>query len=406
MKLTLDDLAFFGGAAAFREPLHVGRPNIGDRQALMARIEDILDRRWLTNHGPYVDAFEQRICAITGARHCIAVANATLGLEIAIRASSLTGEVIVPSFTFIATAHALQWQGITPVFCDIDPLTHTLDPDKIEALITPKTTGILAVHVWGRPCAVEALEQIAQRHGLTLLFDAAHAFGCSHNGRMIGNFSAAEVFSFHATKFLNSFEGGAVVTNDDALAQRVRLMMSFGFSDYDTVDSIGTNAKMTEIAAAMGITSLDSMDEFIAVNRRNYQQYRQVLADLPGVELIVYPEHERCNFQYVVIEVDEQLIGVSRDQLHQILVAENILARRYFYPGCHQMEPYRSTFPDAGRHLRSTEQLAERVLSLPTGTSVGPEQIQEIGRIIRLVATHGAAVRAELAARAEHAVTV
>ena len=214
IKRNLTDLAAFGGAPAFQDPLHVGRPNIGNRARLLERIEDLLSRKWLTNNGPYVQEFENHICEITGAKHCIAMCNGTIALELAIRALELSGEVIVPSFTFIATAHALQWQQITPVFCDINPQSHTIDPNRVEELITPRTSGIIGVHLWGRACDADALEEIAERRNLRLIFDAAHAFACSSGGRMIGNFGEAEVFSFHATKFLNASEGGAVVTNN------------------------------------------------------------------------------------------------------------------------------------------------------------------------------------------------
>jgi dTDP-4-amino-4,6-dideoxygalactose transaminase len=317
-----------------------------------------------------------------------------VALEIAIRAAGLKGEVIVPSFTFIATAHALQWQEITPVFCDIEPRTCTIDPDRIEALITPRTTGIIGVHLWGRPCAAGALTEIAQRRGLKLLFDAAHAFGCSHRGQMIGSFGDAEVFSFHATKFINSFEGGAIVTNDEELAGRVRLMKNFGFVDYDDVGYIGTNGKMTEIAAAMGLTSLESIDEFVAANRRNYHLYAELLAGIPGVRLIPYDERERCNYQYITLDIEEAAAGLSRDQLHALLLAENVLARRYFYPGCHRMEPYRSYFPHAGLLLPVTEKVARRVLSLPTGTAIGPEQIHPICRLLAFAVSEAPAIQA------------
>src|ERR1700693_1241208 len=197
------DLAIFGKAPTFTEKIHVGRPNVGNRQALLSRINDMLDRNWLTNNGPYVQEFEQRLAAYAGVRHCLAMCNATISLEIAIRAMGLSGEVIVPSFTFIATAHALQWQEITPVFCDIDPRTHNLDPAQVEKMITPRTTGIIGVHTWGRPCDIESLTAIARRRKLQLLFDAAHAFGCSFNGKPIGGFGSCEIFSFHATKFFN-----------------------------------------------------------------------------------------------------------------------------------------------------------------------------------------------------------
>jgi dTDP-4-amino-4,6-dideoxygalactose transaminase len=396
MKEHLNDLAIFGGSPAFSEKVHVGRPNICNRERLQARLDDILDRRWLTNNGPYVREFESRLANMIGVKHCIAVCNATVGLEITIRAAGLAGEVIVPSFTFIATAHALQWQGITPVFCDVDPKTHNLDPERVEQLITPRTTGILGVHLWGRACDVEALNEIAGRFKLRLLFDAAHAFACSYRGRMIGGFGDAEVFSFHATKFFNTFEGGAVMTNDDDLAAKVGLMKNFGFAANDDVVGLGTNAKMSEVSAAMGLTGLESLDEFVAVNFHNYKRYQRELTGIPGLSLVLYDETERGNYQYVVLEIDETVAQVSRDELVRVLRAENVLARRYFYPGCHKMEPYCSSAPDAGLLLPETEKLVERVLCLPTGTAVNPDDVESICRIIRLVMNHGQQVKGML----------
>lgn len=400
MKRDVNDLAIFGGIPAFAEKLHVGRPNIGDRERLLERINDIIDRRWLTNNGQYVREFERSIAEIVGVKHCVAMCNATVALEIVIRAAGLHGEVIVPSFTFVATAHALQWQEITPVFCDVDPRTHTIDPLQVERMITPRTTSIIGVHLWGRGCDVEALADIARTHNLALLFDAAHSFGCSQDGRMIGGFGDAEVFSFHATKFLNSFEGGAVVTNDDTLAAKMRRMKNFGFADYDNVDYIGTNGKMSEIAAAMGLTSLESLDGFIATNYGNYKQYQRELEGIPGVRLLPYDERERCNYQYIVLEIDETAARITRDQIMHCLWAEGVLARRYFYPGCHRMEPYRSYFPHAGLLLPQTEALAQRVLVLPTGTAVAVDAIGALCQIMRLVVTHGETVGERLAAGA------
>ena len=399
IKTTTSNLAIFGGAPLFSEPLHVGRPNIGDREKLLERFNDVLERRWLTNGGPCVQELERKIEAMLGVRHCIAMCNATIALEIASRALGLSGEVIIPSFTFIATAHALQWQEITPVFCDIDPLTHNLDPRQLEALITPHTTGILGVHVWGRACAVKELEQIARKHNLKLLYDAAHAFGCSHHGKMIGGFGEAEVFSFHATKFFNTLEGGAVVTNDDELASRIRFMTNFGFKYYDTVAYLGTNGKMNEISAAMGLTGLEHLDQFIAVNRQNYSLYQQLLSSLPGVKMVRYDEAERNNYQYVVLEIDEAETGISRDLINDILHAENILSRRYFYPGCHQMEPYVSRYPDAGSKLPETEKLTLKVLQLPTGTAVGEQEISRICELIRFLFDHSQEIHERAAAR-------
>ncbi len=396
VKVGIDELAVFGGKPLFAEALHVGRPNIGNREKFAERMTDILDRRWLTNSGKYVKELEQRIAEFVGVKHCIAMCNATVALEIAIRALGLTGEVIVPSFTFIATAHALQWQQIVPVFCDIDLTTHNLDYRRVEELITPQTSGIIGVHVWGRACNIEALREIAQRNSLRVLFDAAHAFACSHKGEMIGGFGDAEVFSFHATKFFNTFEGGAVTTNNDELATKIRLMKNFGFSGYDQVTYLGTNGKMSECSAAMGLTSLESLEDFIATNRRNYEVYQKGLAGVAEIRLMSFDEDEKCNYQYIVLEIDEDRAGIKRDELVKILHAENVIARRYFYPGCHKMEPYRSACPDAGQRLPLTERLVERVICLPTGTAVAPSQISDICELLKWVISRGPEVHKNL----------
>ncbi len=396
MKKSLEDLALFGGTPAFSETIHVGRPNVGSSKNLLMRINDILDRRWLTNSGVYVREFEQRVTELLGVKHCVAMCNGTVALEIAVRALEMKGEVILPSFTFIATAHCLQWQGVTPVFCDIDPKTHNINPAKIERLITPKTTGIIGVHVWGTPCDIEALQAIAKKHNLSLLFDASHAFNCTYKTKMIGGFGAAEVFSFHATKFFNTFEGGAVVTNDDNLAQKMRLMKNFGFSGMDNVIYIGTNGKMNEVSAAMGLTSMESLEDFINDNWENYCVYQKYLNNIPGISLRAYDERESSNYQYIILEVDSSKAGISRDHLINILHAENIRARRYFYPGCHRMEPYRSYYPNAGLLLPETERLSERVMCLPTGTAVRPEDVQKICHLVRLVVEHGAKISSKL----------
>jgi len=390
-------LALLGGVPAFATALHVGRPNLGNRQRLLARMDRILDRNWLTNNGPFVQEFESRIAEFLGVKHCVAMCNATVALEIAIRAAGLEGEVIVPAYTFIATAHALQWQAITPVFCDLDPRTHNIDPAKIEPLITPRTSGIIGVHVWGRPCPIDELTAIARARDLTLMFDAAHAFGSTYRGRMIGGFGRVSILSFHATKFLNSFEGGAVVTDDDELASRVRLMKNFGFAGYDDVVYVGTNGKMTEICAAMGLTSLESFAEFQTANRNNYSAYSQGLRDIDGLTLIHYDPKERYNFHYVVVEVDASAAGLSRDELVAVLHADNVLARKYFWPGCHQMQPYRSWFPHAKLLLPETERLAQRVMVLPTGATVGPAEIEGVCAIIRAALANPDAVREALA---------
>jgi dTDP-4-amino-4,6-dideoxygalactose transaminase len=389
-------LAVLGGAPAFVDPLHVGRPNIGDRGRFEARLAEILDRRWFTNAGPVVQEFERRLADFLGVRNCIAICNGTVALELAIRALELKGEVIVPSATFVATAHALQWQKITPVFCDIDPRTHNLDPKAVAERITPRTTGIVGVHLWGRPCDIDALADLAHERHLELLFDAAHAFGCTHGGRKIGGFGRAEVFSFHATKVFHTFEGGAIATDDDALADKLRLMKNFGFRGYDNVVSIGTNGKMPEVCAAMGLSNLDDLGGFIDTNRRNYAAYGRALANVPGVTPITHDERERCNYQYVIFEIDEGAAGISRDEVVRALHAENVLARRYFFPGCHRMKPYIDLYPDAGRGLPHTERVLSRVISLPNGTAVDEKSVALVAKLIRQIVDEAPAVRRAL----------
>jgi dTDP-4-amino-4,6-dideoxygalactose transaminase len=389
LKANLSDFAIFGGRPAFSAKLHVGRPNIGNRQRLMERFNQMLDQRWLSNQGPLVSEFEQRIADTVNAEHCIATCNATVALEIVARALELSGEVITPSFTFIATAHALRWLGLTPVFCDVGLHDCTIDADHAERLITRHTAAILGVHLWGRPCAVDKLTDLALRHKLNLIFDAAHAFGCSAKRRMIGNFGTAEVFSFHATKVINSFEGGAIVTNDSGLAAKLRLMRNFGFAGYDNVIHLGINGKMNEASAAMGLTSLESFEEFVTSNRRIYKQYQEELHGLKGIELLMYDETNRCNYQYIILRVHELSTGISRDNLSKILWAENVLARRYFYPGCHRVQPYLSDPTLVREPLPNTEALSATTLSLPTGPTLSSSDVGAVCEIIRYVINNG-----------------
>lgn len=367
--------------------LHVGRPNIGSKENFLKRVEGILHRRWLSNDGPMVREFEARVAESLSVRHVVAVCNATVGIELASRAIGLSGEVILPSYTFVATAHALQWQGIKPVFADVDPATHNIDAGRIEELITPETTGIVGVHVWGRACDTSAIEDIAAKHRLQVMYDASHGFACSTGGRMVGNFGACEVFSFHATKFINCLEGGAVTTNDDALADKMRLMRNFGFKGFDNVVYLGVNGKMNEVCAAMGLTNLEAMADIVAINYSNYLAYREGLATVPGVSVISYDLAERNNYQYVVIEVDPDVCPRNRDEIVEVLHAENVIARKYFWPGCHRMEPYCTTQPDVWKSLPETERIAARVIVLPTGQSVNEETVRRVCGIIRKAAT-------------------
>jgi dTDP-4-amino-4,6-dideoxygalactose transaminase len=389
-KTKYEQLAVAGGAPLFAEKMHVGRPSVPCRDAFIRQVEAVLDSGWLSNNGPCVRALEARLAEYLGVRHCVLVCNATVGLQVAVRALDLQGEVIMPSMTFIATPHALEWQRLTPVFCDIDPRTHLIDPPCVEAAITARTSAVLGVHLWGNACAVSALDDIARRHGLAVLYDAAHAFGCADGARMVGGFGACEVFSFHATKFFSTFEGGAVTTDDDALARRLRRMINFGFEAMDRVADVGLNGKMSEVCAAMGLASWTSLEEAMRANELNLHAYQRALQGIEGVRLLPAAASRPHNFQYVVLEYTPPEGAIDRDGLVDVLWAENVIARRYFHPGCHRAAPYdtpqrRATAPP----LPHTEAATQRVIVLPTGPAIDPQACQQIGAVIRCAVEAG-----------------
>ena len=383
----MGDLAVLGGRPAFSEPLHVGRPNLPDRDTFNALLDEMFRSRWFTNYGPLVQRFQSALQDRLKVAHCIPLCNGTVALELACRAIGLSGEVIVPSFTFIATAHALKWQEITPVFCDMRESDFTIDPEAIEDLITERTTGIIGVHVYGNPCDHRAIRDIADRHRLKVVYDAAHAFTNEADGIPVCRLGDISVLSFHATKFFSTFEGGAVATDDDELAGRIRLMMNFGFGGRhkDRVDFVGINGKMTKVCSAMGLAMLDRVEELREMNRLNHASYGEHLKGIPGIRLCEpSPELTARNWQYVIVRVEKDDFGLTRDELVAVLEAENILARRYFYPGCHRMEPYVNEFPNKGRLLPVTDRVSETVISLPTGEAVDRGAIGRIAGILRL----------------------
>ncbi|MFE0824567.1 dTDP-4-dehydro-6-deoxyglucose aminotransferase [Streptomyces sp. NPDC058847] len=391
MKRVLTDLALFGGPEAFLRPLLVGMPTVGDRARFLARLEWALDNEWLTNGGPLTTELEGRIADLTGVRYCVATCNATAALQLVLKASGVTGQVIMPSLTFAATPHAASWVGLEPVFCDVDPVTGCLDPARVEELITPATGAILGVHLWGRAAPVAELEKLAAEHGLKLFFDSAHAFGCTSGDRPIGSFGNAEVFSLHATKTVMAFEGGAVTTDDGELAERLVALRNFGIDRDKSVTAVGINAKMSECSAAMGLTSLDAFEETRERNRENHALYRSELRGAPGVEVLPFDEKERNNHQYLILLTDRAVTGLRRDRLRTLLQAEKVFPQLYFSPPCHLMPAYRAEPP---LRLEHTERLSERVLALPTGPSVSFEDIRRVCSIIRLAAERGEQIEA------------
>ena len=357
---------------------HVGCPNVGDRKVFDQLVDQMFANRRFTNSGEMERAFEAKLCEFLNVPHCIPVTNATVGLQLTYKALELKGEVILPAFTFAATPHSLHWEGLQPVFADVDRESHTICPNHVESLIGKNTGAIVGVHLWGRPCDTDRLEEIGRNHNIPIVYDAAHAFGCSRGGQMVGNFGKCEVFSFHATKFLNTFEGGAIATHDSELAAKLRLMKNFGFQGMDNVVHLGTNAKMSEISAAMGLSMFARLDELLQINRKNYLRYYQRLGRVPGLKFVTFAPLDHANWHYIIVEVDQAVFGTSRDQVLARLHKQNVRARRYFYPGCHRIEPYRSSTPSNQLSLPHTERLCERVLCLPTGETVSETDVDTI----------------------------
>ncbi len=378
-------LAVFGQKPLFKYPLPVSRPNNSNVSLFNQYASKILDSHVFTNNGPYVQELEKKIAHYLKVKHCIVTCNGTIALQIILKALDLSGEIIIPSYTFIATAHSVMWQGLKPVFSDVDLMTHNISPKSCESLITDKTSAILGVHLWGRPCEIEILQDIASKYKLKLIFDSAHAFGCNSQQKMIGNFGDAEVFSFHATKVFHTFEGGAITTNDDVLAKKVRNLKNFGFIDYDKVEGEGINGKMTEICAAMGLANLEKFNETLSANENVYDAYQRCFKNIDGLTLIDYDKQEKNNFQYIVVDVNSQVFGLSRDELIEILHHENILARKYFYPGCHNMEPYKTTNRYDQKKFQHTNKLCERMLVMPAGTCMKIADISIIADFLKMV---------------------
>lgn len=388
MKSTVDELALFGGAPLCPNKLYIGRPNTAPASHIHHRIDEAIGRQWLTNDGPLVRELELRCADFLNVPHCIAVNNATIGLQIVAKALGLHGEVLLPSFTFIGTAHALQWIGLKPVFCDVLPHNHLIDPAEVARRLTKNTSAILGVHVWGHACDIEALTHVAQEHELALFFDAAHAFGCSYQNKMIASFGQAEVFSLHATKVMHSLEGGLITTTDANLAEKFRLLRNYGFTGEDAVGGPGINAKMNEFCAAVGLSNLDYYPTVSAHNAEIMRAYRHALGDIAGIRLLEPLKAEAFNHHYAVLELSENC-PLRRNLLRDILVAEGVLVRRYFHPGCHRLAPYNDLQSDV---LPVTDFLSQSLLQLPTGTQLTIEQAKQIGELIAICIKNAAAI--------------
>lgn len=368
-------------AAEGPRSLTVTRPSLPPLEALLPHLEAMWETRVLSNFGPYHRRFEAALAEHLGVEHLSLVANATLGLLLGIRQLGLTGEVITTPFSFVATAHALAFHGITPVFADIDEKTLNLDPEAIERSVTERTTGILAVHCFGRPCNVDAIDAIARRHGLKVLYDAAHAFGVRHEGASVLSRGDLSVLSFHATKVFQTIEGGAVICPDAKTKQSIDRATNFGIVDETTVESIGINAKMNELSAAIGLLQLARVDDYVAARRRRDEMYRFLFRDVEGIRCVERVD-EGSNYYAFPILV-EPTYPLDRDALHRKLREHGIHTRRYFHPLLSTLPMYRD-LPSAGEeNLLVAASVASRILCLPLFPDLRPEEQAEIVQLIR-----------------------
>ncbi|WP_076591587.1 DegT/DnrJ/EryC1/StrS family aminotransferase [Herminiimonas arsenitoxidans] len=347
-----------------KKKLHVTEPYLPPLEEFIPYLEQIWESKWLTNNGQFHQELEQALCDYLGVKHLALFSNGTLALVTALQALRIGGEVITTPYSFVATTHALNWNGIKPVFVDIDPLTFNIDPSKIEAAITPQTTAILPVHVYGNPCATDEIQVIADKYGLKVIYDAAHAFGTRHEGQSILGAGDLSVLSFHATKVFNTFEGGAIICPDAKTKQRIDHLKNFGFADEVTVVAPGINAKMNEMQAAFGLLQLKHMDKVFTERRRIDQTYRSTLQGIKGLHLPQIPPQVDRNYAYFPVLIDNDF-PFGRDALYDKLRAQNIFARRYFYPLISEFQPYRNLPSACKDNLPVATQLAQQVLCLP-----------------------------------------
>jgi len=343
-------------------------------------LKQIWREKWVTNRGPFHEQFEQALCDFLDVQYISLFTNGTLALLTALQALRITGEVITTPYSFVATTHALHWNGIKPVFCDIEAETLTINPQKIEAAITPRTTAILAVHVYGNPCRASEIQKIADIYGLRVIYDAAHAFAVRQNGRSVLNFGDLSVLSFHGTKVFNTFEGGAIVSHDAVTKQRIDYLKNFGFADEVTVVGPGINGKMNEFQAALGLLQLKYIDEVIAKRRRIATYYRKALAGITGLHCLAEMPDVQANYSYFPIFIDNKAFGKSRDAVYQTLKARNIWGRRYFYPLITEFPTYRGLPSAKSENLPLAFRASQSVICLP----IYPElEITEAQRVVQ-----------------------
>lgn len=364
------------------KPILISQPTLPDLDDFVESLKIIWERKWLTNNGEFHQEFEQRLAEFLGVPYLSLFSNGTLALISALQALRITGEVITTPYSFVATTHALHWNGIKPVFVDVDPVYGNIDSSKIEAVITPKTTAILPVHVYGNPTEVEKIDAIADIYGLKVIYDAAHAFDVKKNNNSILNFGDLSVLSFHATKTFNTVEGGAIVTNDKKMKKRIDYLKNFGFADETTVVAPGINAKMNELQAAYGLLQLKSYKEQTKQREVIANDYRSKLRDINGITFLEDVPDVHHNYSYFPIFVDTEKFKMTRDELYFKLKENNVYGRRYFYPLISEFPTYRGLESSNPDNLRMAKRFADEVICLPIYPDLCNDDIKTITEII------------------------
>ena len=364
-------------------PIYVTSPSLPPLEEFIPYLEKIWASKWLTNNGQFHQQFEAALADYLGVEHLSFFTNGMVALQTGMQALRITGEVITTPFTFAATTHAIHLNGCTPVFCDIEPETFTLDPDKVEALITPHTTAIMPVHVYGNPCRHEKLKAIAETYGLKLFYDAAHVFGVSKDDASVAGWGDLSMLSFHATKVFNTLEGGALVTHDATLKKRIDFLKNFGFQDEVTVVAPGSNGKVDELRSAYGLLQLKYVDGEIAKRQKVAEFYRERLRGVPGIRILHDLPGVRHNYGYFPVLVEPDAYGMTRDALYEKFKANGIYARRYFYPLCSQFPTYRALPSAQPGNLPVAERAAQEVLCLPIFAGLDEAALSRIVSIVR-----------------------
>ncbi|HCI56335.1 MAG TPA: aminotransferase [Bacteroidales bacterium] len=364
------------------KPIYITEPSLPPLEKFLSYLEEIWDSKILTNNGPFHHQFEKELADYLEVPYVSLVSNGTLALIVALQALHITGDVITTPYSFVATAHSLWWNNIKPVFVDIEPDFCNLDPDKIESAITPQATAIMPVHVYGNPCNVERIQKIADTYGLKVIYDAAHCFGVKYKGQSICNYGDLSILSFHATKVFNTFEGGAIISHDEKMKQRIDYLKNFGFIDEASVIEPGINAKMNEFQAALGLLQLKYVDETIKKRKEIAGVYRERLSWVKGIRFLSDIKGVRHNYCYFPIFVDAKKYGMTRDQLYEKLKKNNIYCRKYFYPLITDFFPYRSMDSARPDNLPLAERTASQVICLPIYSDLANDRISKIVEII------------------------